>query len=113
MYKSKSLQKNSSIRVCCNPVEKRYIEARARDAGLSVSVFLREMGLKDFPPKRKTLPAEVLAFNGELAGIAGALELVAKKRLDNEDLDGLQRAELLLRVKELKLLIERVKNFLQ
>ena len=113
MYKQKGLQKTSDIRVCCTKAEKRYIEIRARGLGLSVSVFLREMGLKDFPPERKTLAAEVLAFNADLAGIAGALELIANKRLDNEDLDGLQRAELLFRAKELKLLIERIKNFLQ
>jgi len=113
MTLKKGLQKISTIRVCCNPAEKRYIEVRARDAGLSASVFLREMGLKDFPPKRKTLPPEVLAFNADLAGIAGAMELIANKRLDNEDLDGLQRAELLFRAKEIKLLIEQIKTFLQ
>jgi len=113
MYKNRSLQKTSTIRVCCTATEKRYIEARARNGGLSSSVFLRELGLKDSPGKQKTLPAEVLAFNAELAGITGALELIANKRLDNEDLDGLQRAELLFRAKELKLLIQQIKNFLK
>lgn len=112
-YKKKGLLKSSTIRVCCTSAEKRYIEVRARNAGLSASVFLREMGLKDSPEKRRTLPAEVLAFNAELAGIAGVLELIGNKRLDNEDLDGLQRAELLFRAKELKLLIQQIKTFLQ
>ena len=113
MYLKKGLEKTSTMCVYCTAAEKRYIEARAKSAGMSASVFLRELGLKDSPGKRKTLPAEVLAFNAELAGIAGILELIANKRLDNEDLDGLQRAELLFRTKELKLLIEKIKSFLQ
>ena len=85
---------------------------RARDAGLSVSVFLRDMGLKDSPEKRKTLPPEVLAFIGVLSGIIGALEIIARKRLDNEDLDGLERAELKFRAKEVKMVIKDIKFYL-
>jgi len=80
--------------------------------GLSASKFLREMGLKDSPEKKKTLPPEVMAFIGQLSEIIGALEVIARKRLDNEDLDGLERAELIFRAKELKLLTGKIKSYI-
>ena len=112
MYASKTHLKSSYVRLRCTPTEKRYIEIRAREAGLSVSVFLRDMGLKDSPEKRKTLPPEVLAYTGMLSGLIGSLEVIARKRLDNEDLDALDRAELNFRAKEVKQLIVDIKAYL-
>jgi hypothetical protein len=113
MYTSKARIKSCLIYVRFTPTEKKYIEIRAREAGLSASAFLREVGMKDSPKKIKTLPSEVLAFNGQLSGIVGAMEIIAQKRLDNEDLDGLQRAELNFRAKEIKIVIESIKSYLQ
>jgi len=113
MYTSKALHKNRHAKVNFTAAEKRYIEIRARDMGLSVSSYLREIGLKDFPAKERSLPTEVLAFNGQLSQLIGFLEIIARKRLDNEDLDSLQRAELTFRLKEVKLLIENIKTYLQ
>jgi hypothetical protein len=112
MYTSNTHRKSTYVMLRCTPTEKRYIKIRARDAGLSVSVFLRDMGLKDSPEKRKTLPPEVLAFIGQLSQIIGTLEIIARKRLDNEDLDGLERAELNFRAKEVKILIKDIKSYL-
>ncbi|MDO6435391.1 hypothetical protein Q4E93_32545 [Flavitalea sp. BT771] len=112
MYASKTHRKSTYVMLRCTPTEKRYIKIRAREAGLSVSVFLRDMGLKDSPEKRKTLPPEVLAFIGVLSGIISVLEIIARKRLDNEDLDGLERAELMFRAKEVKQLIKDIKSYL-
>jgi hypothetical protein len=111
MYTSKTHLKSTYVMLRCTPTEKRYIKIRAHEAGLSVSVFLRDMGLKDSPEKRKTLPPEVLAFIGQLAQLIGALEIIARRRLDNEDLDGLERAELNFRAKEVKILIKDVKSY--
>jgi hypothetical protein len=113
MYASKTHLKSTYVMLRCTPTEKRYIKIRAREAGLSVSVFLRDMGLKDSPEKRKTLPPEVLAAIGQLAQLIGALEIIARKRLDNEDLDALERAELNFRAKEVKQLTNDIKSYLQ
>ena len=112
MYASKTHLKSTHIVLRCTPTEKRYIMIRAREAGLSVSVFLRDMGLKDSPEKRKTLPPEVLASIGVLSGIIGNLEIIARKRLDNEDLDALERADLKFRAAELKMMITEIKSYL-
>lgn len=113
MYTSKGLHKSTHAKVNFTPTEKRFVEIRARDAGLKVATYIRQIALKDFPRKDKTLPSEVLAFNGQLSGIAGTLDIIARKRLDNEDLDGLLRAELVFRAKEIKLLIKDIKSYLQ
>ena len=112
MYTTKAHLKSTYIMLRCTPTEKRYIVIRAREAGFSVSVFLRDMGLKDSPEKRKTLPSEVLAFNGQLSQLIGFMEIIARKRLDNEDLDGLERAELVFRAKEVKQLMKDIKSYL-
>jgi len=113
MYVSKGLRKKSRAVLHCTATEKRYIQIRARDAGMAVSEYIRKSVMKDSPDRLKTLPPEVMAFNGQLSGIIGALEIIARKRLDNEDLDSLQRAELNFRAKELKLLIENIKSYLK
>ncbi len=113
MYTSKALLRKYMVKIFCTAAEKRFIEIRARDAKLPVSVFLRELGMKDSPGKRKSLPAEVMELNGQLSEIIGLLEIIARKRLDNEDVDSLQRAELSFRSKELKLLIKEIKSYLQ
>ena len=113
MYISRARRKKYRAVIFCTAMEKRYIGIRARDAGMSVSEFLREVALKDSPGKPKTLPPEVMAFNGQISEIIGSMEIIARKRLDNEDLDSLQRAELNFRAKELKILIENIKSYLK
>lgn len=113
MYTKKGLHKSCNITLHCTPTEKRFIEIRAGEAEIPVSSFIRELALKDFPQKPKTLPSEVLAFNGQLSQVIGTLEIIARKRLDNEDLDSLLRAELIFRTKEVKLLIKEIKSYLQ
>lgn len=113
MYERKSNRKNSKISLWCTPTEKKYIEIRARNAGFSASEYLRELGLKDYLKKQKTLPPEVLAFIGQLSQLAATLSLIARKRLDNEDLNALERAEIQQLRKELSQLIDQIKIFLQ
>lgn len=113
MYRSRARVKKFAFCVYCAPAEKRYIEIRAREAGMPISTFLRTIALTGFPEKVKTLPPEVLAFNGQLSQIIGTLEIIARKRLDNEDLDSLERAELIFQGKGIKLLIQNIKSYLK
>jgi hypothetical protein len=113
MYAKENNRKKSKISCWCTPTEKKYIEVRARKAGFSASEYLRELGLKDYLRKPKTLPPEVLAFNAQLSQLAASLYLVARKRLDAEDLNAFERAELQLLRKELSQLINDIKTYLQ
>ena len=102
MYRVEGCQKNKIIKLFCTATEKSYIDLRARAAGLSASAYIRELGLKDYPNKPKTLPPEVMAFNGQLAQLTGSLELIARRRLDGDDLNALERAELQALARQVK-----------
>ncbi|HEX9509095.1 MAG TPA: hypothetical protein VF939_01335 [Puia sp.] len=113
MYAQKHNRKNCKISCWCTATEKKYIGIRARNAGFSASEYLRGLGLKDYLRKPKTLPPEALAFNAQLHQLAASLYLVARKRLDGDDLNALDRAELQHLRKELSELIDNIKTQLK
>ena len=112
MYARPANRKKNKISCWCTPTEKKYMEVQARKAGFSASEYLRELGLKDYLRRPRTLPPEVLAFNGLLHQLAASLSLVARKRLDAEELNAFERAELQLLRKEISQLINNIKTTL-
>ncbi|HLZ86180.1 MAG TPA: hypothetical protein VKQ52_03020 [Puia sp.] len=94
MYSNKSLIKDRTLQFYCTKVQDRYVRAMAKKAGLAVPEYLRRQALAGFVPKEKTLPPEVLSFCGQLRHLAGLLHPIARKRLDGDDLNALERAEL-------------------
>jgi len=113
MYSSRSNRKNHKISLWCTPTEKRFIEIRARKAHLSTSEYIRELGLKDYLKRPRSLPPEVLAFNGQLLQLEASLQLIARRRLNEEDLNHLERAQLKYLAAQLEKLIETIKTHLQ
>jgi hypothetical protein len=113
MHTRQSNRKNKKISLWCTPTEKKYIEIRARKAGFSTSEYIRELGLKDYLKRPKTLPPEVLAFNGQISQLSASLYLIARRRLNGEDLNALERAELQHLGKELTQLLHLIKTYLQ
>ena len=110
MYARPANRKKNKISCWCTATEKKYIEVQARKANFSASEYLRELGLKDYLRRPKTLPPEVLAFNGLLHQLAASLSLIARKRLDAEELNAFERAELQLLRKEISQLIISIKT---
>lgn len=113
MHSSPKNKKAQKISVWCTATEKRYIEVRAREAKLSASEYLREMGLRENLKRPKTLSPEVLAFNGRLLHLTGLLQPLSRRRLDGDELNALERATLQQLVKELQSLIMHIKNYCQ
>ncbi|GAB1460192.1 conjugal transfer transcriptional regulator TraJ [Thauera sp.] len=78
MSESLPTRKNKSpLKVYCRPDERERIEANARDAGMSVARFLREVGqgyrvrgIVDFEQVR-----ELARINGDLGRLGGLLKL--------------------------------------
>src|SRR5258708_39040109 len=94
MYSNKANLKKCPLWLYLTEIEKRYVEACAKKAGLILSHYVRQQALQGFVPKEKILPAEVLAFRGTLLHLAGQLQPLARKRLDGDELNALERAEL-------------------
>ncbi len=91
----KNIKQDAFIGIKCSLVEKSVLRQKAKIVGLSLSEYLREVGLKgQAVSKLKTLPKEVLFFTGTLNHLAANLNQVAKKRNRMDVLNALERADL-------------------
>jgi len=110
----KAVKKNELLGVKCSLIERRAIEIKAKSVGLSVSEYLRKMGLTGKIDRReKALPKEVLQLTGTLNHLAANMNQVAKKRNSNEELNALERATLQLEVGRIKQLAKDIKDYLK
>lgn len=109
-----AIKRDVALTVMCNIIEKKLIQAGAKKAKTTVSVYLRELGLNGTVKiKVKTLPKEILQFTGTLNHMAANLNQIARKRNANEDLNALDRALLNKEVRAVQGLVEEVKTYLK
>jgi len=109
-----SQKKNINVTVRCNTIEKKLIQDSARKLNTSVSVYLRELGLKGAAKiKLKTLPKEVLQFTGTLHHIAAMLNLIARKRNSAEDLNVMDKALINQQMRTVQRIVEEIKAYLK
>ena len=94
----KEIKRNKTVTVHCSAFEQRLLKIMGKEAGMTVSEYLREIGLsgKIDRPKRE-FPKEALTMNGTLNHSAANLNQLAKKRNSGEEFDAY------LSVKELQL----------
>jgi len=91
----KNIKQDAFIGVKCSLIEKTLLRQKAKIVGLSLSEYLREVGLKgQAVSKSKAFPKEVLFFTGTLNHLAANLNQVAKKRNRMDVLNALERADL-------------------
>ena len=110
----KELKKDQLLGVKCSITERKIIAEKATMTNLTVSEYLREMGLTGkIDSRQKLLPPEVLELTGTLNHLAANLNQIAKKRNSNEQLDAFERAGLELQSQELKRLSAAIRNYLQ
>jgi len=92
---SKAVKRDQLLGVKCTLIERRAIEARARSACLTVSEYLREMGLTGkIDMRQKAFPKEVLELKGTMNHMGANINQIAKKRNQGDDLNALDRATL-------------------
>jgi len=104
-------KKSEALSVMCNLLEKKIIQANARNVGKTVSVFLRDLGLHNRAVIRvRTLPRSVLQLTGTLNHIAANINQIAKKHNQGNDLNGMERALLNQEIRSLQTLVRDIKN---
>jgi hypothetical protein len=111
---TKLVKRNQLLGVKCSLVERTIIEAKAKKALLSVSEYLREMGVSGkVDMHKRALPKEVLQLTATLNHLAANMNQVAKKRNSFDELNALERAELQHLSGHLKQLATDIKNYLK
>ncbi|WP_240408992.1 plasmid mobilization protein [Flavobacterium psychrotrophum] len=109
----KEIKRNQVMAIKCTLFERKAIEAKARKAKLTISEYLRELGLTSkINFRNKALPKEVLSFTATLNHMAANLNQIAKKRNSNDELNPLERAELKVQSGQVKELAQQIKNYL-
>ena len=109
----KAIKKDQLLGVKCSLLERKVIEYKARENNLSVSEYLRKLGLSGkVDMKIKILSKDILQFKGTLNHLAANLNQVAKKRNMNDELNALERASLENQSKEIKQLVNDIQKFL-
>lgn len=110
----KAVKRNKLLGVKCTLVEKRTIEAKARYSAVSVSEYLRNLGLSSKIDMRKIrMPKDILQFTGTLNHLAANLNQIAKKRNQLDELNALERAQLNQLCLSVKQLAVDIKNHLK
>src|SRR5665647_1630340 len=110
----KDIKKDQFLAIKCSLIERKVIEANAKMTNLTLSEYLREIGLTGkIKRQEKIFPKEILQLTGTLNHLAANLNQIAKKRNGIEQMDALERAGLEVQSRDLKRLAEEIKNYLK
>ncbi len=107
----KAVRRDQLMGVKCTLIERRAIEGKARSAGLTVSEYLRELGLTTkISGAKRAIPKEALLFFGTTNHVAANLNQIAHKRNKGEVLNALERATLMNDADTYREFIQEVKK---
>lgn len=110
----KEIKRNKLLGVKCTSLEKITIKAKAKYSGLTVSEYLRGLGMNGKIDMQKIIfPKEILQFTSTLNHLAANMNQAAKKRNYNEELNALERANLNHVSVMVRQLVQDIKNHLK
>jgi len=110
----KVVKRNQPLTVKCNIIERKVIERKAKQAGLTVSEYLRTIGLAGKIDRReKLIPEEILEYKGTLNHIAANINQITKKANSNVMLDDYDKRALFDLEKLIKQHIENFAKYYQ
>jgi hypothetical protein len=105
-------KRREALSVMCTLLEKKIIQGNAKNAGRTVSVFLRDLGIDGRVERRvKTFPREVLQMIGALNNVGANINQIAKKRNKGEDLNAVERALLNQEVRSVNNIVHEIKKY--
>lgn len=98
----------------CSLLDRKIIERKAGTLYLTVSEYLREMGIKGkINVHTKPLPKEVLLLSASLNHTASNLNQIAYRRNRGDELNPLERANLNNLAEEIRSLAKQIKSFVR
>ena len=108
----KEIKRNKTITVHCSAFEQRLLKTKSKEAGITVSEYLRDVGLAGKIDRPKIeFPKEALLLNGRLNHLAANLNQIAKKRNSGEDIGAFMRTQLDELCDQLHLITHTIKNY--
>lgn len=111
----KKVNKRSiALTVKCNAAEQILIASKAKQAGITVSEYLRTLGINGKIDRQiKSLPQEVLLFTATLNHLAANVNQIAKKCNSNQQLSTVEKMELEMLPFKIEQLTNEIKNYLK
>ena len=110
----KKIKRDQHVAVKCSLLERKIMERKARSIHLTLSEYLRDLGLKgEVNIRIKTLPKEVLALRAELHHLASNLNQIAHRRNRGDMLNTLERIKLSRLAEEIRCLAGQIKSYVQ
>jgi len=110
----KAVKRDQLLGVKCTLIERRSIEARAKSVQMTVSEYLRKIGLAGkIDRSERTIPREVLQFTATLNHLAANMNQIARKRNRDEALNAIERATLQIDANAIQQLAKDVKSYLR
>ncbi len=109
----KKVKRDQQLAVMCTVIERKVIENKARETGLTLSEYLRKMGLSGKIDRYKNeLIREFLQCSGKLSHLAANCNQIARKRNREDPLDPLERSQWQVMAKQVKELVGELKTFM-
>ena len=110
----KKIKRDQHVAVKCSLLERKIMERKARSIHLTLSEYLRDLGLKGEVNLRiKTLPKEVLVLRAELHHLASNLNQIEHRRNRGDVLSPLERINLNRLAEEIRSLAGQIKSYMQ
>src|SRR5690349_7322145 len=110
----KLLKRNIALTVKCNITEQTIIAENANQVQLTVSEYLRTLGLNGkIDSQIKALPKEILLFTATLNHLAANINQIAKQCNTYNQLAAVERIELQMFSAQIKQLATDIKNYLK
>jgi len=106
--------RNKLLVVTCTVSERKVIKDKAQMLHISISQFLRELGIKGHvDTSKKPFPKEVLLMTATLNQMATNINQLAKKSNQNEDLHSIEKSFLNVLAEDVKQLAVEIRNYLK
>jgi hypothetical protein len=113
MYQSPSLKRAEVIGIRFSLIEKRFLDARAKQARIPTRDYIRTLALEGKIKKEPALPPEFLSVRAQLHHACSLLFPFSTKRLDGDELNALERAEAKQLIQTIRELVTQLINYQQ
>ncbi len=110
----KAIKRKITLTIKCTSEEEMYIKAQAKQGGITVSEYLRTLGVSGkVVMEIRTIDPQVLKLTAAINHDGALLNQIAKKRNSNDELNAFQRAELIMLTGRLKMIVSEIEKGLK